>query len=894
MKLQCNSCPIWAILFLFSISTVSDAQTIWSEDFESYTDDSGYKGASTSGDYPSSVTKWSLEVINGSWADASWFMVNTVYSNNLFETVKPNSECVWTSETISISGYIDVVLQVSISEVGSLESSDYIKLYYILDGGAETLFAINGNVTNDFTSLTAIQAGLSGSTIQLIIKTKNNSLSEKIRFDDVSVKGVSGSSSLLFTEISDPSDEANARFVELKNTSSETIDFSVNTYFLSRQIDGSSWSEFQLTGSMCSGCIRTYAKSTSEFNSSYGYTPDYVNTIIDGDGDDAYFIYSGGDHSIGSVVDVYGVVDLDGTGENWEYTDKRSVRNSGLTSGVSSWDNSEWTLSSASTSSMTPGALEDEFRFFSSVWHPSATAPNTSSDSKGVVIQSGTATIAASFDCARLNVYAGSTLELNAGKGITVNGDLVNSGTLKLKSNATSNSSLITTGSSTGNIQYDLYVTGGVSSPWHLISAPVESQSINDFVTDVNNSIQTSASNNYGLAQYNPSTDAWNYFHNSSGVSPNIAASSAGNFIAAKGYSVLRSSTGEVSFTGSLNTASQTISLTADKWNLVGNPYSSFINVNSLADANDNIINISTSALNDSYEAIYLWNSTTTTYDIINHASTATYLSPGQGFYVFADSDGGDCSFTPAMQSHQIGDWFQRFASNAKSIKLYADFNLSSASTEIKYIENSTMGFDVGYDAGRFDGDESGYYIFSCLTEAFLDNTELGLQCIPISLLSEAVIIPIGVSISEDTPITFSLELLSLPEDLVVHIEDLLMSTFTRLDLQESVYSTTVDASESASGRFFVHAQASDLKTTEMNLTDFRVFVNNDSSTLNVIGNVPTASYLSLYDIMGRLIVTQELEGATQFEIPLPPLSTGVYVVQLSLNNKILMMKIII
>ena len=87
MKLQCNSCPIWAILFLFSISTVSDAQTIWSEDFESYTDDSGYKGASTSGDYPSSVTKWSLEVINGSWADASWFMVNTVYSNNLFEKI---------------------------------------------------------------------------------------------------------------------------------------------------------------------------------------------------------------------------------------------------------------------------------------------------------------------------------------------------------------------------------------------------------------------------------------------------------------------------------------------------------------------------------------------------------------------------------------------------------------------------------------------------------------------------------------------------------------------------------------------------------------------------------------------------------------------------------------
>ena len=893
MKLQCNSYTLWAILFLFFLSTNSIAQTIWSEDFESYIDDSGYKGTLTSGDYPSSVTKWSLEVVNNLWTASSWYMVNTVSSNNLFETIKPSSECVWTSEIISISDFVDVVLQVSISEVGTLESSDYIKLYYKLDGGTETLFNVNGDNTDDFNSLTAIQSGLSGATIQIIIKTKNNSFSEKIRFDDLTVKGVLGNSSLVFTEISDPSDEPNARFVEIKNTSSTTIDFSVNTYYLSCQLDGTIWSEFQLSGTLCSGCVRTYAKSSSEFDSSYGYMPDYVNSIIDGDGDDAYLIYSGGNHSVGTIVDVYGVIDQDGTEQNWEYTDERAVRNSSVTSGVSSWDDSEWIISAASTISMTPDALEQEFRFFNSVWHPNSLAPSITSDSEVVTIQSGIATIGESFDCASLNVFSSSTLELSAGKGITVSGAVTNKGSIKLKSDSTSNSSLITTGISTGDIQYDLYVTGGVSSPWHLISSPIHSQSISDFVSETNNSIQTSASNNYGLAQYNPSTDAWNYYHNGSGVYPNIAADSAGNFTVAKAYSILRSSNGEVTFTGSLNSGNQVISLEADNWNLIGNPYSSFVNVNSLADASHNIISSSSNALNDSYEAIYLWNSVSTTYDIINHASSAAFLSPGQGLFVYADSDGGDFTFTPEMQSHQSGEWFQQLIAPT-SLKLLLDFNTVNSSTDIKYIDNTTLGFDVGYDAGRFDAGNNDYYVYSQLPESLLDSLELGLQCIPEFLLFESVTIPIGVSVVENTPISFSIDLLNFPENINVYIEDVLLHTQTRIDNAGSVYETIMNVDEPSVGRFFLKIQSPDFSSSEIQSDDYLIFLNNIKSVLYVQGEVSKLTELRIYDALGRLILEVELESSTNIQLSLPKLSTGVYIIQLAMKNTRIIKKIII
>ena len=1104
-----NSQLILLLLLLVGISNVSSAQTLWSEDFESYADNSGYLNSSTSGDYPISVTKWTLDVSAATLsANSDWFMVNKVSGNNLFETRDTDGECIWTSESIAITNYTGVSISVSISETGNLNASDYIKLYYKIDGGSETLFSTNGSNVDDFSPLTASQSNLSGETLEIIIKSYSDNGSHKIRFDDIIVtakrtdpasfstasasstsvsfstsansagdnivvayntsntfgtptgaysvadlisgggtvyytgsaasitnhtglstgqtyyykawsfdgtsiysegltsnatpacvnpndvsalsgiskhtfvdlawtnglcgdeilviakagstisntpsgdgssytsnsvfgsgtdigsseyvvyKGASSSVSvtgltngtlyyfkvfsrvgtnwnagistnqtpnqlkLIFTEIADPSNSSSARFIEIKNVSNSTIDFNTDTYYISRQSNGgNTWKEFQLTGTIASGCIRAYAKNSNTFNTKYGFTPDFVESKVDGSGNDTYCIYSGGDHNSGSLVDLYGVIDVNGNDENWEYTDSRAIRSNGVSSGLVTWDVSEWSIVSADVDAMTPDALENEFRYIGSTWRPDNTPPSSSSSSKAVVVQSGTTSLSADVDCASLETMVGSSFEISAGTGVTVNGDITGNCTLVLNSNSSSSASLKCTGEPSGTIQYKMYLSGGESSPWHLVTSPVVSQSINGFVTDAGNSIQTSdATNNYALAIYNTTTDAWNYYHNGAGSSPNVPASSAGDFVIGKGYSILRSASGEVSFSGTMNKDDQTVSLAASKWNLVGNPYTSFVNVNTGAHSTDNIISASANAIDDCHEAIYLWDASTSTYKIINHASSASFISPGQAIFVLADSDAGDYSFTEEMQSHQSGDWFERIAVEFPTINLVANFESSQSNTEIKYIDGATIGLDLGYDAGRFTGGDNNYFISSKFIDGTMFELDLALQCIPSFNANESDPIPINVFAIQESQITFSLELENFAEDTLVFIEDLLLDTYTRLDVEGSSYTTIVNEFTNNSERFFLHTQTSTIGIEVLDENSISIFTSNQGQFLNIIGEITDNTSFRLFDSLERIVFESELRKSNKFSLPTLP--KGVYIVQLFSGQQTIIKKI--
>lgn len=162
---------------------------------------------------------------------------------------------------------------------------------------------------------------------------------------------------LMLSEIADPDDNYQARFVEIYNGSGETIDFDSETWYLCKQANGSSWSDMQLTGSLADEGVFVIANSQTVFEDTYGFSPDMSNgSVINGNGDDGYFIYYGGDHNSGVLVDAYGVVDQDGTGEPWEYEDSDAERNEGVTQPSPGWIESEWTITSpANAADCTPG-----------------------------------------------------------------------------------------------------------------------------------------------------------------------------------------------------------------------------------------------------------------------------------------------------------------------------------------------------------------------------------------------------------------------------------------------------------------------------------------------------------------------------------------------------------
>jgi len=96
-----------------------------------------------------------------------------------------NGQVTWLSEVINIASTANIIVSLTVSESGTLESNDFIKAYYKLDGGTEVLF---GDQTDDIPGggpVTLSISGLNGSTLQIIIRIANDASNEIHYFDNV-------------------------------------------------------------------------------------------------------------------------------------------------------------------------------------------------------------------------------------------------------------------------------------------------------------------------------------------------------------------------------------------------------------------------------------------------------------------------------------------------------------------------------------------------------------------------------------------------------------------------------------------------------------------------------------------------------------------------------------
>lgn len=159
---------------------------------------------------------------------------------------------------------------------------------------------------------------------------------------------------LIISEVSDPVNNYQARFIELYNSGSYSIDFDTETWFLCRQANASGWGTIQLTGTILSGETYTICYNQTNYFNEYGKNADMASGYISGNGNDGYFLYTGGDNNSGTLIDSYGVIDVDGTGELWEYEDCRAVRKYIDTIPSQTWQPDQWIIISAGTANMSP------------------------------------------------------------------------------------------------------------------------------------------------------------------------------------------------------------------------------------------------------------------------------------------------------------------------------------------------------------------------------------------------------------------------------------------------------------------------------------------------------------------------------------------------------------
>jgi len=153
------------ILFLLWNLTSSEAQTtIWLEDFQGLADGTTIDNG---------VTAWSRDVTNCDFTDGDngYFEVRS----NTLEGRDTDGEAIWYSQWIDISAYTDVKLSVDLSANGiAMGADDYVRAYYSLNGGPETLF-FNGDQSGQFGNVTAFAGSFTSDSVQVIIRMNNSS-----------------------------------------------------------------------------------------------------------------------------------------------------------------------------------------------------------------------------------------------------------------------------------------------------------------------------------------------------------------------------------------------------------------------------------------------------------------------------------------------------------------------------------------------------------------------------------------------------------------------------------------------------------------------------------------------------------------------------------------------
>ena len=110
-----------------------------------------------------------------------WYLDTTKVPNAVYFAAKSHrlkaqtlgGEGVWYSQVFSIAGYTNIQVDAKVSSEGSFTSSEYVKVYYKLDNGPETLISAQ---FGSFGTPTVTSGMLTGSTVQLVIRIYNFSV----------------------------------------------------------------------------------------------------------------------------------------------------------------------------------------------------------------------------------------------------------------------------------------------------------------------------------------------------------------------------------------------------------------------------------------------------------------------------------------------------------------------------------------------------------------------------------------------------------------------------------------------------------------------------------------------------------------------------------------------
>jgi endonuclease I/chitodextrinase len=734
--------------------------------------------------------------------------------------------------------------------------------YNILLNGVQT----STSTTNSYDASSLSVSTPYAVTIQAYDAQGNTSDSSTILIVTTGADGGATASDLFFSEYIEGS--SNNKALEVSNYTGSTVDLTV--YSLKKQTNGAgSWSSgLSLTGTLANGNVFVVANSSAISDITDKADITTGGTQVTFNGNDPVGLFKND-----VLIDIIGT--FDGGTSNFAQN-VTLQRKASVTSPNTTYTASEWESLATDTFTDIGSHLVSSINSFTgttdSDWD---TASNWSfkevPTSADVIIKSGV-TVSAS---ASISV---DDLTLETGAALTVTSNLTNTGNITLGSG----SSLIAQNSTSFDLTYNRYLE---TTNWYLVSSTVTNEALEDIISG--HSFATGTGGNIGIGDYDNTVPGWTYAN----------VSTTGTLASGEGRTFKMAGTGNISFSGAMPLDSQSITISdggasGNAFNLIGNPFPSYIPVNNVSPlASNSILRANTAILDE--ETIWFWDQANSQYIQVNQSSAiisgTRYIAPGQGFFVKSTTVGGSFTFSEDLQSHQSTEVFNRSSNtDFTHLKLILSNTTTEKNTDVLYIGSASCGWDNGFDATMFQGSSGSFAIYTQLVE---DNQgeDLGIQALSNTNFDK--VIPLGVNASSGTEITISAEITNLPSGYTLFLEDRSNDTFTELD-EASSFTQTLSADISGIGRFYLHTINSSLGVDSDILQSVHVYTNNDKE-LHLVGLPNEKVDVTIYDISGREVLTTSYDNGGNETIDIAVLSQGMFIVNLQslsgrLNKKVL------
>jgi hypothetical protein len=680
------------------------------------------------------------------------------------------------------------------------------------------------------------------------------------------------SGSLLISEIADPVNNTNARFIELFNSGNKSINLNNEEWYVCMQVNGTSWKDVQLSGIVCPNCTYVISFNETDFLNSYFYQPDQTSSDIDGDGNDGYFLYKGGNHQTGQLIDSYGIIDQDGSGTAWEYTDSRVVRNDSVSCSQRVWSPNEWTILPQSyTGDMKPGEHKGIIRWQGSVsanWNDGANwTGGRLPDTNIVVIINETAgfypVIIGNTRCSVLNIYPSGRMNIETGGSLNVTNDI------NIYADSSGVGSIISDDpndlSYGGLLSIERYF--GSNNKWHYVSSPISDATANTFFSCYLNS-------------WNETSQTWDHI-----IYPGTTLDIA------KGYSVfLPSAFGNKAVfstnSGNINagnystpflsyTSGQDSSLNG--FNFIGNPYPSSIDWD--------LVSIPTTI----DAAIYYWDPSAGVQGSYKSyvpglgGSGSRYVPPMHGFFIHAKdtSNIGTITFENHIRVHEGQNISYKQGTYPSPIKIRVCGNGFCDETYIQFSPHATQGFDSKMDAYKvFTFDSIVPQVYTSIY-----NADLSFNSLPLD--PEGLIIPLGFKSGSQG--VFKLELnqqtINSPDN-QIFLKDKITGNYVNLS-KCSTYSFNYDTGDICS-RFLLYINYSITENQE-SFSGISIRTGVEEIVIESTGEREIRC-IDIYNILGQIVKHVE-NSSDKMHIHV---NKGTYLIRVVSDNKIFTEKLLI